>query len=208
MDNWFKSRFSIADNYEVSRHNKNNRIDYDIDLITKYINSDSSILDLGCGTGVMEERLYNCVKYIKAIDKYQEFLERATQVDNIDYAKHDVVTYRDEKVYDLITIFGVTVYLIDEEMKELLNNCNKMMSDDSTLIIKNQWSMLENDKVVDKEYSDANKNRYFGIYRTLEKMKTLLSNAGFDFEKVDLYPDDLNRYTDTHEYALICKKTK
>ena len=208
MDNWFKSRFSIKDNYEVSRHNINNRIDYDVDLIKQYSNEDSSMLDLGCGTGVIEERLCECVKYIKAIDKYQEFIERAKHTDNIEYEKHDVVTYYEERLYDLITIFGVTVYLIDEEMKELLSNCNKMMDVDSTLIIKNQWSMTDIDKVVDKQYSDSNANKYFGIYRTLNKMKELLENAGFDFKAIDLYPSELNRYTDTHEYALICKKIK
>ena len=44
-------------------------------------------------------------------------------------------------------------------MQELLWNCGRMMNNDSTLIIKNQWSMLGQDKVVDKEYSDNNKNR-------------------------------------------------
>ena len=93
-------------------------------------------------------------------------------------------------------------------MKEMLSNCSKMMGFDSTLIIKNQWSMTDEDKVVDKQYSDSNKNKYFGIYRTLTKMKKLLENAGFDFETVDLYPKELNKYEDTHEYALICRKIK
>lgn len=206
MDNWFKSRFSIENNYEVSRHNINNRVDYDVELISRYTDINSSMLDLGCGTGVLEERLYKQLKYIKAIDKYQEFIARAIQANNVDYEKHDVVTYYEKRLYDLIAIFGVTVYLVDEEMQELLWNCGRMMNNDSTLIIKNQWSMLGQDKVVDKEYSDNNKNRYYGIYRTLDKMDDLLSDAGFNFDAVDLYPSDLNRYSDTHEYALICKK--
>ncbi len=208
MDNWFKSRFSIENNYEVSRHSVNNRIDYDMDLISKHSNRDSSVLDMGCGTGVIEERLCDCVKYIKAIDKYQEFIERAKSSSNVEYEKHDVVTYVENRLYDLILLFGVTIYLLDEEMEELLANCNKMMDDNSTLIIKNQWSTSDEDFVVDKQYSESNTNKYFGIYRSVKKMQELLTNQGFNFDLVDLYPSEskLNLYSNTHEYALVCKK--
>ena len=39
-------------------------------------------------------------------------------------------------------------------------------------------------------------------------MKKLLENTGLDFETIDLYPKKLNRYEDTHEYALICRRKK
>lgn len=206
MDNWFKSRFNVENNYEASRHGINNRIEYDIDLIRQYATEVSSVLDLGCGTGVIEEQLANCVSYIKAIDKYQEFLERAKVSENIEYEKHDVASYVEDKVYNLIIMFGVTIYLLDEEVESVLKNCSQMMDEDSTFIIKNQWSMESEDLVVDKQYSDTNTNSYYAVYRTISKMKELASNYGFNVDVIDIYPAELNKYSNTHEYALICKK--
>ncbi len=82
------------------------------------------------------------------------------------------------------------------------------MDENSTFIIKNQWSMGEDDLVIDKQYSETNTNGYFAIYRTIQKMKDLAAKYGFDVETIDLYPSELNLYSNTHEYALICKKTK
>lgn len=208
MDNWFKSRFNIDNNYLASRHAINNRDDYDIELIKKYINESSKILDLGCGTGVLEERLEQDVSYIKAIDKYQEFLEKAKKSNKIEYEQHDVASYFDSNIYDLIMMFGVSIYLFDEELYSTINNCYNMMGDDSTFILKNQWSTSNEDYVVNKQYSDSNKNKYFGIYRSLNRMKKILEECKMQCEIVDIYPSDMNNYSNTHEYAFICKKLK
>lgn len=207
MDDWFKSRFDITDDYIASRHSLNSRIDYDINLIKKYATSESRVLDLGCGTGILETQLENIVKYIKAIDKYQEFINRAAiKSTNIDFEKHDVSTYYDEKIYDLILLFGVTIYLFDSELEATISNCINMMKNESVLIIKNQWSTNEEDVIVNKQYSDTNKNKYYGIYRSLTKMKTLIEKYKMSCEIVDIYPKNMNSYENTHEYALICKK--
>ena len=206
MDGWFKSRFAIENNYEASRHAINNRLEFDMNLINQYIDKESRILDLGCGTGVLEEQLAKKVKYIKAIDKYQEFLQRAKNLSNVEYEKHNVESYYDEKEYDLIMLFGVTIYLFDEELENTIKNCLLMMHDNSILIIKNKWALSDDDYIIDKEYSKTNKNRYYCIYRSLEKMKKLLERYGLSYEIVDIYPSDMNLYQDTPEYALICKK--
>lgn len=208
MDGWFKSRFNIESNYEASRHAINNRMEYDIDLINRYVDINSRVLDMGCGTGVLEEQLAHRVKYIKAIDKYQEFLSRAENFPNVEYEKHSVESYCDKSKYDLIMLFGVIIYLFDEELEETLKNCIHMMDDNSTLIIKNKWTLSDEDYIIDKEYSETNKNRYYCIYRSLEKMKNLLTDYGLSYEVVDIYPSDMNLYEDTPEYAFVCKKQK
>lgn len=58
VDNFFKGRFNVSDNYLASRYSINDRDDFDINLISNYINSNSKIIDLGCGTGVLEK---NCI---------------------------------------------------------------------------------------------------------------------------------------------------
>lgn len=41
-----------------------------INLIAKYVNSNSKVIDLDCGTGIIEKRLYKMVKSILGVDKY------------------------------------------------------------------------------------------------------------------------------------------
>lgn len=206
IDKWWQSRFEVKDNYEACRHSINNRIIYDIDLLKNYVTPNSKVLDLGCGTGILENYLINYVKYIKAIDKYQEFLNRTDKHKNIDYIKSDIVNYNDNQKYDLITMFGLTMYIVDEELKCILNNCFNMMNNDSHLIIKNQWSLSNDDLIINKQYSNTNKNQYYGIYRSLPKIKSILDEMGFSYIINDLYSQELNKYENTHEYAFICKK--
>ncbi|MDD6223634.1 MAG: NTP transferase domain-containing protein [bacterium] len=206
IQNWFQSRFSIDDNYLVSRYSINDRAKYDIDLIKNYINQESLVLDLGCGTGILEEKLEKFVKHIKAIDRYQEFLDKAKISLKIEYEKHDITTYKDQRKYDLIMMFGVTMYLLEEELNDVLKNCIDMMHDNSVFIIKNQWSIEQTDYIVNKEYSDKNKNQYYGIYRSLHNMKKILSSYNLSYQLIDIYPSEMNKYENTHEYAIVCKK--
>ena len=85
-------------------------------------------------------------------------------------------------------LFGVTIYLFDEELENTIKNCLLMMHDNSILIIKNKWALSDDDYIIDKEYSKTNKNRYYCIYRSLEKMKKLLERYGLSYEIVDIYP--------------------
>lgn len=206
VDEWFKSRFNIENNYVVSRYRENNRIDYDIDLISKYVDSDSRVLDLGCGTGIIEEKLSKMVKYIKAIDKYQEFLEKAYTMNNVEYEKNNIVDVKEDTIYDAILMFGVTMYILDEELDSIIKNCIQMMNNSSVLIIKNQWSTMDDDLIINKQFSIDNDTQYYAVYRSLLKMKKLLIENGFKFEIIDLYPAELNLYDNTHEYALVCRK--
>jgi len=208
MDNWFKSRFNIENNYEVSRHSLNDRIDYDLEFIKKYVNSNSKVLDLGSGTGILEEKIEDYVKYIKAVDKYQEFLDRTKKSDKIEFQKHDVSTYLDDKIYDLILLFGVSIYLFDQELINLINNCKKMMDENSVFIIKNQWSTSDENYIVNKQYSDNNNNMYYGNYRAIIKMIELFQKENISYEIIDIYPKQMNNYENTHEYAFVCKKNK
>ena len=105
-------------------------------------------------------------------------------------------------------MFGVSIYLFDEELENTINNCYNMMSDNSTFILKNQWSTSDDDYVVNKQYSDNNKNKYFGIYRSLNRMKQILEACKMTYEVADIYPSNMNNYNNTHEYAFICKKLK
>jgi len=203
IDSFFKSRFQIDDRYEAVRYRINNRLDYDMALIENFVTPQSKVLDLGCGTGIIEDRLESKAAFIRGVDKYQEFLSKAKTSEKVEYTVGDVADYRDDLIYDVILIFGVLIYLSADECEKTLRNCKSMLSEDGVLIIKNQFGV--DGKVVVDRYSEELNSNYYAEYHKLVDMLALLDRLEFQTDVVDIYPPELNRWTNTHEYALICR---
>lgn len=203
INNFFKKRFDMEDNYLISRYHINDRDKYDVELISNYIDFNSNVLDLGCGTGILEDKLYNLVKHIDAVDKYQEFLNRAKKYKNVDYVCRNLSTYLTALKYDCVLMFGVTMYIDDDELNETLNNVRKMLNNDGTFIIKNQWG-IDKELIVDN-YSENLKSFYYSKYRKLDDMIKVLEKIGYRTEIYDIYPESFNKWDNTHEYAILCK---
>ena len=159
VDNFFKGRFNVSDNYLASRYSINDRDDFDINLISNYINSNSKIIDLGCGTGVLEKKLHTQVKSILGVDKFQEFIDRAFKSNNIQYLVSSLTELSIDDKFDLILLFGVSMYLSDEEFDIVLDKIISLMHKESILIIKNQWGIK--DDVIINKYSDNLKSMYY-----------------------------------------------
>ena len=206
VDNFFKGRFNVSDNYLASRYSINDRDDFDINLISNYINSNSKIIDLGCGTGVLEKKLHTQVKSILGVDKYQEFIDRAFKSNNIQYLVSSLTELSIDDKFDLILLFGVSMYLSDEEFDIVLDKIISLMHKESILIIKNQWGIK--DDVIINKYSDNLKSMYYAKYRSIKNVCKLLKKKGFIGNIVDIYPPSYSKWNNTHEYALVLKKEK
>lgn len=204
IDNFFRKRFDIEDNYITSRYTKNDRAIYDVEFIKKFINKKSTILDLGCGTGILEEPLSPLVAKIVGVDKYQEFLDKAYKADNIQYIASSFSDLNIEEKYDLILLFGLTMYLSDEELDDLLKKVINAMNEKSIFIIKNQFG-IEKEVIVDN-FSENLQCFYYAKYRKLADMCKIIQEHGFSYEIIDIYPDYINKYKNTHEYALVLKR--
>ncbi len=204
IDDFFRKRFNIADNYIASRYTKNDRAFYDIEFIKQFINETTRVLDLGCGTGILEEKLAPLVSQIVGIDKYQEFLDRAYKAPNVQYIASNFSDYNIDEQYDLILLFGLTMYLSDEELEDLLEKVAKAMQNESIFIIKNQFGVDE--EVVINNYSEGLQCFYYAKYRKLADMCKMVQDHGFSYEVVDIYPSYVNKYKNTHEYALVLKR--
>lgn len=207
IDRFFNSRVNLDDNYLISRYSHNNRDEYDFELIKKYIDEKSRVLDLGCGTGILEAKLYEHVKEIIGVDKYKGFLEKAFKKPNIQYIEGDISELKSLNIkspFDLILLFGVTMYLTDQELDNIINEAIKLLSPNGTFIIKNQWG-LDQELIVDK-YSEKLKSIYYAKYRRLKDMCELIKSKNLSCEVCDIYPAEMNNWTNTHEYALIIKK--
>ena len=206
IDEFFRKRFNIEDNYIASRYTKNDRAIYDIEFIKQFINKNSTILDLGCGTGILEEYLAPLVAKIVGIDKYQEFLNKAYKAENIEYIASSFSDLNIKKQIDLILLFGITMYLSDEELDDLLKKVIVAMNKESIFIIKNQFGVEE--EVIVDNFSEALQCDYYAKYRKLEDMCQIVQEHGFSCDVVDIYPTYINKYKNTHEYALVLKRKR
>lgn len=204
LDAFFRRQMQVSDRYVAVRYRENNRIDYDCALIRRYLFPQAKVLDLGCGTGLIEERIASEAALIHAVDQYPQFIERAVPFDNVTYIQgHAAEFFRRELQYDLIICFGVVCYLSDQEMIQMLRHCIGMLAPRGSIIIKGQWG-LEERKIIHK-FSEELGAMYYADYRQVDEMRLLCESLGTAVEVVDLYPPELNRWPDTHDYAFVLK---
>lgn len=105
------------------------------------LKSDSKVLELGCGIGVMTDLLSKTVKdgYIEAVDlsnKSVEYAKTKVVKSNISFCTGDVVKYKPTKPkFDFITLFDVIEHIPIEKHPELFENLAKIATDETKIII-------------------------------------------------------------------------
>ena len=105
------------------------------------LNSDSNILELGCGIGVMTKLLTNSVKtgYIESVDLSDKSIELAKSKihkQNVSFYTDDVVSYQPKKKkFDFITLFDVIEHIPLELHPELFRNLSKIANDNTKILI-------------------------------------------------------------------------
>lgn len=177
----------------------------DAQFILKYANKSSEILDLGSGTGLIVNKIFNSVKSIDCVEPFKEFSNHIVSIQNVKINNINLLDFDTDRKYDLITIFGLIQYFNLEETKQIYNNCLKWLKEGGKIIIKNQFGIYED--VLVEGYSEEQKTDYFSQYRHIVKEKDLLKNIGFkNIEVTDIYPPEANRWDNTHFYAIVAEK--
>ena len=177
----------------------------DAQFILKYANKNSEILDLGSGTGLIVNKIFNCVKSIDCVEPFKAFSDHIIKNKNVSVNNINLLEFKTDKKYDLISIFGLIQYFNLEETKEIYNNCLKWLKKGGKIIIKNQFGIY--DDVLVEGYSEEQKTDYFSQYRHIKKEIELLKNIGFkNIETFDIYPPEANRWNNTHFYAIVGEK--
>ena len=105
------------------------------------INSDSKVLDLGCGNGRWAEILVDKCKQYVGVDFSNKFVQNAREK----YKEYKTVKficlpaqdYLVDEQYDLILVIGLITYMNDEEIIKLSANCKKMLNNGGRLILRN-----------------------------------------------------------------------
>lgn len=178
----------------------------DADFIMKYANNESTILDLGSGTGLIVNKIYNKIKAITAVEPFPEFTKFIHSSDNVTIVNQ---TFEDFEViradYDLVTIFGTMHYFNEKEAEAIYKKFYSALKKGGKLIVKNQFGVSED--VIVEGFSEEQQCNYYAQYRQLNKEINMLEKLEYkDLQVFDIYPPACNRWGNTHFYAIVAEK--
>lgn len=187
---------------DVKINKFNDHTDIDAEFILKYSNHDTTILDLASGSGLIINKIYKKVKHITAVEKFTEFSKFIIKSDAITIINEDISKLKIKNKYDLITMFGIVQYFNTLEIRDIYKKYLKNLNIGGKLIIKNQFG-LNKDIIIDG-YSEELKTNYYSEYRFIKNEINILLELGITkVEKYDIYPNEFNRWNNTHFYALV-----
>ncbi len=199
----------MSQNITVASETRNKAKDfskYDIEFMKSISDKEKILLDLGSGTGLLINHLIDNFKEIIAVEKYKNFSNFIKESKKIKIINDDLLSL-DMKINccDIVSLFGVMNCFNLEESRVIYRNTFDYLRANGMLIVKNQMG-LEEDVIIDG-FSEELQTDYYANYRQVDNEISLLHSIGFKYiEKIDIYPNEYNRWKDTHFYALVCKK--
>lgn len=178
----------------------------DANFILRYSNHLTRILDLGSGTGLILNKLYDKVGAITAVEPFESFSKFLVKSANISVINKTFAEIQAEKMaYDLVTIFGTMHYFNESEALGLYQKFLPALKEGGKIIVKNQFGIRED--VTVEGYSEELKCNYFAQYRHLDKEIGLLERVGYyNVKAFDIYPPECNRWDNTHFFAIVAEK--
>ncbi len=204
VDNFWLKRTQIA-NPRIATHFKvDAALQFDVQFIRRFISKYSDVLDMGCGTCAITNMIAPHVRHVMAVDKFGAFLQSCGKNSNITTCAEDILTYSDNKRYDVIILFGVLNYFNPPEVSNILTHLSRMLKPRGVLLVKHACGVYS-DVAVDT-FSKEIGDHYHAVYRYIEKEKKLFSTHVTLEKVVDIYPKSLNRWSNTHFFAFVCRK--
>ena len=173
----------------------------------EFLEKDNSLLDFGCGSGAITNKLAEVVKSIDAIDISSGMLEFAkkeaekSSIGNINYIQTSIFDerFKDEK-YDAILAFNVLHYI--DDMPKLIERINTLLKPNgvfisSTACLKEKRSFIGYLVLFLAKLGIMPKINFY----KKNELETLISNCNFNtikFEKISKLP----------EYFIVARKIK
>lgn len=204
VDDFWSARTRIEDPRIATNYRIDDRLALDIALVSKYVEDDCRILDLGAGTCTLACSFLDRSGVVVAVDKYREFLDNAPAHPKLQRVCSDIVDFTSAEKFDVILLFGVVNFLSPEEEARVYRRCAEMVSPGGYVLVKNQCGLAA-DVVVDT-YSDELSSHYHARYPSVESQTGRLREL-FDVSVEDIYPPALNRWENTHFFAFICSRS-
>jgi SAM-dependent methyltransferase len=123
---------SLKSEKEAKRYNQI------INYMKSYSPSNPTILDIGCGEGVLNERMKGFdFEYFLGLDFSEVSIELAQnkKLPKTEFIAEDVVNYRPQRTFDLIVFNEAFYYIHETEKNNVLNRMLDNLSEDGVLII-------------------------------------------------------------------------
>ncbi len=124
----------------------NPRISKAVELICNYVHSDSSVLDIGCGIGIVPEQVAKKLDKGKILacdlgENNINYARKTVESDKIDFLNVNVVenfaTITDKLAenVDLVTMVDVIEHLPPDSYEKLFSNLSRVTKDNAKLIL-------------------------------------------------------------------------
>ncbi|MDR2651046.1 MAG: class I SAM-dependent methyltransferase [Prevotellaceae bacterium] len=202
---WKKKAKNNPNEKTVKVNAFNDYSELDANFIMRFADTNTDILDLASGTGLIINKLLDKVHSIVAIEFFEEFSKFIQSNSNVTIINQDIKVYEPSSDFDLVTIFGASQYFSFEEIEKIYIKCFNCTKKNGKIIVKNQFGIRED--VLVSGYSEELKEDYFSHYRHLDSEVKLLEKTGYkNIEVFDIYPPEANRWSNTHFYAIVAEK--
>ncbi|MBU1706411.1 class I SAM-dependent methyltransferase [bacterium] len=155
------------------------------------VTSESTVLDLGCGTGRWAFEFAKRCKHVVAVDYSPGMIERAKEdaanlgVKNILFDVATVQDFRSSELFDVIIVSGVLAYFEDDDMLPILENIRRHLKPNGRVISRETVAIRERHKL-DDEFHGKVGDVYSAIYRLPEEYPPALAKVGLKL----VYSDD------------------
>ncbi len=202
INDFWVSRTQVADPRLATNYRDDGRLGIDVALVKRHVAAGASILDLGAGTCTLSMQLLSYAGRVVAVEKFAEFLAVAGDQQNLEKVCCDVSEFQTAERFDAILLFGVANFLTPEEEQSLYENCRQMLRAGGVFIVKHQCG--EQQEVVVDGFSPELGSHYHARYPHVAQSRAMLDGL-FSVEVIDIYPASLNRWSETHFYAFLCR---
>jgi len=156
--------------------------------VFSYLNLDLNkmVLDLGCGPGRWTIPLSFYCKKVVAVDYIDE--PDFWSLDNVEYHKQNILSFKTDEKFDIIFLAGVLQYLDDTDVQKILEKCYNWLEEKGQLIIISTVSLNEPFKRMD--------NNFEGYFRTINQyLKFIDKFDNYDYmDSHGLYLFGFNKY--------------
>lgn len=178
-----------------------------IESSKEFLEKDNFLLDFGCGSGAITNKLAKVVKAIDAIDISSGMLEFAKKqaeensIDNINYMQATIFDERfKENTFDVILAFNVLHYI--EELPSLMERINVLLKPNgifisSTACMKEKRSLVSYLMLLLTKIGIVPRMKF---YKKAE-LENSIKNGGFEMIKSD-------RISKLPEYFIVTRKRK
>jgi predicted TPR repeat methyltransferase len=148
------------------------------EYFTGLLKNTDTILDLGCGTGVISRKIKCKMPGISVtgVDLSAEMIAIAKEhIPDAKFERADIVHYRSDLVHDAIIIGFAIPYLSFEDIEQLIENCSSTLKNKGVLYV----SFMDGDKSGFEKPSFNQSVQLYIYYHKQQRINELLIKNGF-----------------------------